>query len=112
MSIWSRGFWKATTERVVASIAGGALAVMGNELFNVLELDVAQTAGVALGAGLVSLLKALAAGATNGTPSVASVETPSAAVVERQEGALVKAGPANEREEPGSTVRAVDPPAF
>lgn len=105
MSIWSKGFWKATAERVIASTAGGALAVLGTELFNVTEVDAGGVMGVALGAGLVSLLKALVAGATNGTPSVASVETPSAAVVEKQIGRRVVAGPANELENPGSTVR-------
>ena len=110
-NMWSRGFWKGTAERVIASTAGGALAVLGTDLFNVADLDGRAVLGVALGAGLVSLLKALAAGAANGTPSVASVETPSEAVVEKQVGTAVVAGPANDQVTPGAVVRATSPPS-
>ena len=111
MSIWSAGFWKGTAERAIASTAGGALAVLGTDLFNVAELDGKAVLGVALGAGLVSVLKALATGAVNGTPSIASAETPSAAVLEKQEGDHVIAGPANDVMDPGTVVRRVEPPA-
>lgn len=103
--MWSPGFWKGTAERVIASTAGGALAVLGTDLFSVVDLDVKAVVGVALGAGLVSFLKAIVAGAANGTPSALSVETPSEAVVEKQVGRAVYAGPANELADPGSKVR-------
>lgn len=56
-------FWKDTTERVVASMAGGFLTtVAGSEaVFNVWEADWRMVAGVSLGAGVVSLAKALIA---------------------------------------------------
>lgn len=106
MSMWTRGFWKATAERVIASTAGGALTVMGNELFNVLELDVQQTMGIALGAGLVSLLKSLATGTINGTASASASEIPSDSVVEKVVDHTIVAGPANDMEQPGKPIRA------
>lgn len=68
-------FWKATTERVVASIAGGALSVIGADAFGALEADWVGITSVALGAGVVALLKALAAGAKDGNPSLTNAET-------------------------------------
>ena len=109
--MFTLGFWKGTAERVISSTAGGALAVLGTDLFNVADLDGRAVVGVALGAGLVSLLKAIATGAANGTPSVASVETPSEAVVEKSTGEHVVAGPANDQVTPGSVVRATSPPS-
>ena len=109
--IWTKGFWKGTAERVIASTAGGALAVLGTDLFNVADLDGRAVVGVALGAGLVSLLKAIATGATNDTPSVASAEIPSESVVEKRTGEHVVAGPANDQVPPGAVVRATSPPS-
>lgn len=74
MSIWTRAFWKAATERVIASVAGGALAVLGADAFNVLDTDWQGIAAVAAGAGVVSLLKAVAAGAGGSGPSVGNAE--------------------------------------
>ena len=74
MSIWKGQFWKATTERVIASVAGGALAVVGADAFNVLDTDWQGVAAVAAGAGIVSLLKAVAAGAGGDGPSLGKVE--------------------------------------
>lgn len=75
-SIWKGSFWKATAERVISSIAGGALSVIGADAFNIVDADWQSTVAVALGAGLVSLLKAIAAGAgsKDGSPSIGSVE--------------------------------------
>ena len=68
-------FWKATAERVIASVAGGALAVIGADQFGVVQADWQGIASVALGAGVVSLLKALAFGASDGNPSATNAET-------------------------------------
>ena len=109
--MFTLGFWKGTAERVISSTAGGALAVLGTDLFNVADLDGRAVVGVALGAGLVSLLKAVASGAANGTPSIASAETPSGSVVEKEIEGRVVAGPANDQVPPGAVVRATSPPS-
>lgn len=67
-------FWKATAERVVASIAAGALASIGANTFGVVEADWLGITSVALGAGVVSLLKALAVGYKDGNPSAINAE--------------------------------------
>ena len=68
-------FWKATFERVIASIAGGALSIIGADAFGVVQADWQGIASVALGAGVVSLLKALAFGSRDGNPSATNAET-------------------------------------
>lgn len=73
-SIWQGSFWKATTERVIASVAGGALAVVGADAFNILDTDWTGVAAVAAGAGVISLLKAVAAGAGGDGPGLGSAE--------------------------------------
>lgn len=67
-------FWKAALERIVASIAGGALAAINADAFGVIHADWQGIASVALGAGFVSLMKALAAGARDGNPSITNAE--------------------------------------
>lgn len=67
-------FWKAALERIVASIAGGALAAINADAFGVIQADWQGIASVALGAGVVSLLKALAAGSRDGNPSLTNAE--------------------------------------
>ena len=73
--MYSLEFWKAALERIIASIAGGALAVISADVFGALEADWYGIASVALGAGVVALLKALAAGARDGNPSLTNAET-------------------------------------
>jgi len=69
-------FWRATLERVISSIAGGALAALGSDALGVFDVDFGKVASVALLAGLVSLLKALIVGkATDGGPSLGNAET-------------------------------------
>lgn len=72
---YGKAFWLATSERVIASIAGGALSAIGTDAFDILEMDAQAVTSIALGAGLVSLLKALAAGQIGDRgPSLGSVE--------------------------------------
>jgi hypothetical protein len=78
--MFTLAFWKAAFERIVASIAGAALAVIGADAFGVLQADWQGIASVALGAGVVALLKALAAGAKDGNPSLTNAETTPGAV--------------------------------
>jgi hypothetical protein len=69
-------FWRATLERVLSSIAGGALAALGSDALGVFDVDFGKVASVALLAGLVSLLKALIVGkVTDGGPSIGNTET-------------------------------------
>lgn len=75
MSMFTKSFWRATAERTVASIAGGALSVIGADAFGALNADWVGILSVALGAGVVSVLKALAAGAYDGNPSIGNAET-------------------------------------
>lgn len=72
--MFTRAFWKATAERTVASIAGGALSVIGADTFGALEADWVGIASVALGAGVVAVLKALAVGYKDGNPSATNAE--------------------------------------
>lgn len=72
--MFTLAFWKGTLERIVASIAGGALGAIQAESFGVIEADWQGIASVALGAGVVSLLKALVAGARDGNPSLTNAE--------------------------------------
>ena len=68
-------FWRATAERAVASVAGGALSVIGADAFGVVEADWQGIVSVALGAGVVAVLKALAVGYKDGNPSAVNAET-------------------------------------
>ena len=72
-------FWKATAERVVASVAGGALGAIGADTFGVIQADWQGIVSVALGAGVVSLLKALAFGGKDGNPTATNAEVTPAA---------------------------------
>ncbi|WP_437582740.1 holin [Paramicrobacterium sp. CJ85] len=75
MKFATRKFWKATAERVISSIAGGALAVIGAGQFGVLDADWQTIGSIALGSGVVSLLKAFAAqGATGTGPGLTNAE--------------------------------------
>ena len=59
--MFERRFWKDLAERVVASGAGGALAVVGTVGVNVFETNPRLVVGVAAGSALAALLKGLAA---------------------------------------------------
>lgn len=76
MSIWTGTFWKATTERAVASAAGGALTALGTDLVGILDVDVVGVLSIAGGTALVSILKALAASKVTGTASLTGAERP------------------------------------
>lgn len=74
--MFTLAFWRATLERVLSSVAGGALAALGSDALGVFDVDFGKVASVALLAGLVSLLKALVVGkATDGGPSLGNAET-------------------------------------
>lgn len=71
--MWTKRFWKDTSERVIASFAGGVLAVIGaDELFNALSADWVGALAGGLLAAAVSLLKAFIA-VGKGDPETASL---------------------------------------
>lgn len=66
-------FWKDLAERVITSAAGGALAVMTLDGFNLIAGDTVMALAIGAGtAALMSLLKGVAA-AGNGTGSASLV---------------------------------------
>jgi hypothetical protein len=75
MSIWTGAFWKATTERAIATAAQVAVLVIGADMANVIAVDWAEVGGFAAGGAVLAVLKALAAGAGDGNPSVGNQET-------------------------------------
>lgn len=103
MSLWSKSFWVSTAERVITTFAFSAGGMIGTSALH--ELDFAVIASASGAAALASLLKAVASLGANGTASITGSEVPSGAVVERQVGMAVVAGPANDRVKPNETVR-------
>lgn len=67
--MWTGEFWKAAVERALRTIAQVVLAAWGSTVVNAQEVDWGQTLGVALGAGLVSVLMSLAPVGPGGSPS-------------------------------------------
>lgn len=74
--MFTRAFWKDTTERVIASAAGGVLTAIGLDVINILDADWQTLVGAGLGTGLVSFLKALVASKVNDPESASLVDLP------------------------------------
>lgn len=71
--MWARKFWKSTAERAVSTAAQAAIAVVGADaMIPAYDIDVRYTGAVALTAGALAVLKALAAAyiGDKGTPSL------------------------------------------
>jgi hypothetical protein len=62
-------YLKDLTERVLTSFAGGTLAVLPVEAFNVVDVDWRAALGIGAGAAAVSLLKGLIARRTGPSDS-------------------------------------------
>lgn len=75
MSIWSSAFWKATTERAIATAAQSAVAVLGTGAVGLLDIDAVAVLSVAGGGAVLSILKSIAATAATGSPSAGGGET-------------------------------------
>lgn len=59
--MWSAKFWRDTAERTVRTMAQTLLALLGNEMINVVTLDWGQIVSVTVGAGVVAVCTALVA---------------------------------------------------
>ena len=73
--IFTRIFWKDTTERAISTGAQFALAAIGQDVLGVdlFEIDPANIAGAFVVGGVLTVLKCLAAGKVPGTLSPASL---------------------------------------
>jgi DNA-binding transcriptional regulator YdaS (Cro superfamily) len=74
MANWGKEFWKATAERVIATAAVSAGAVLSAEIIT--DVDWANIGSVTLIASTLTLLKCIAvnAGTSNG-PGIGTAET-------------------------------------
>ena len=71
MSIWTKAFWKAASERAIKTAAQSGLLVIGADQLNILTLDWVNLGGFAAGGALISVLTSIAsAAATDGSPSL------------------------------------------
>ena len=59
--MWSAKFWRDAFERTVRTMAQTLLALLGNEMLNVVALDWGQIVSVTVGAGLIAVLTAIVA---------------------------------------------------
>lgn len=77
MSIWTAQFWKATTERAIATAAQSAITAvaLGAEPIGVLDIDAVAVLSLAGGGAVLSILKSIAATAATGSPSIGGGET-------------------------------------
>lgn len=74
-TIWQASFWKATTERAIATAAQSGLAYLGMDLINVLEVSWPAFGGIVAGGAVFSVLKSLTVNAVTKTgPSVTDAE--------------------------------------
>ena len=76
--IWQRTFWRATLERVISTTAQAGAALLGGDGLGILDIDWTQAASVAGLAGILSLLKCIAAAGIHPAtgPSLTGAETP------------------------------------
>ena len=74
-SIWTKDFWKATTERTVSTAAQAGLLYIGADQFNVLVFDWQSFGGFVGGGAVLALLKSLVVNAATGNgPGVGDAE--------------------------------------
>jgi hypothetical protein len=72
--MWSKQFWKAAAERVIATAAEALLALLLVDGFGVADLAGSATWSVVGIAALASLLKSVIAAGKDGNPSIGSIE--------------------------------------
>lgn len=75
----TKKFWQGTAERAISTAAQTAVALIGADVTGIIDTAGMDWAGIAATVGIaavLSVLKSLAAGARDGSPSVGSVEVP------------------------------------
>lgn len=77
--MWTATFWKATAERAISTTAQAAVAAIGvtaaeGGSVGVHHIDWGLALSIAALAGILSILKAIGAGAVTGTPSIGHAE--------------------------------------
>ena len=74
--LFTRHFWKDTTERAISTAAQAAILVVGADAINIVSVDWLEVAGFAAGGAVLTVLKALAVGAKDGSPSAVNAPQP------------------------------------
>lgn len=74
MSMWTKAFWRATTERALKTAAQSAILVVGADQVDVIGLDFATLGGFAAGGALLSVLTSVASVSISGGPSMTDAE--------------------------------------
>lgn len=61
MTLFTTTFWADASERALKTVAQAILSlwIVGDQLFNLVSVDWTQTLGVALGAGVISILTSI-----------------------------------------------------
>lgn len=72
--MWTKVFWKDAAERAVSTAAQSAIAVLGADGFDLLQVDAAAVLGVAAGGALLSVLKSLVASKVKDPDSASLVD--------------------------------------
>ena len=70
--MFTRKFWRDTAERAISTAAEAAVAILGADAFNIIDIDPLHVGGIAAGAALLAVLKAVGASA-RGNPESASL---------------------------------------
>jgi hypothetical protein len=68
--MWTAEFWKATAERALRTVAQVLLTLLvGDDALNAFQVNWPQSAGIAVGAALISVLMSLVPAGPQGSPS-------------------------------------------
>lgn len=74
--MFHRAFWKDALERALSTAAQSALALLGADGFDLLEVDVLDVLGVSAGGFVLAILKALVASRVHDPQSASLVDLP------------------------------------
>lgn len=72
--MFTLAFWKATAERAISTAAQSALLVLGADQINVVSVEWPAVLGFAAGGAVLTVLKSLLVGASDGNPSTINAE--------------------------------------
>jgi hypothetical protein len=68
--MWTTAFWKAAAERAFKSAAQAVILfwAVADEMFNLLDINLSETLGIAAGGFVLSILSSVASGTITSTP--------------------------------------------